>query len=102
MSVRPRWQTPGMGTSRADRREMRKARATEDFGARADAALGVLELLELAWHDCYGESTPSEQVIEDIWVVAGGDLARLVSAARLAVTDFRDLRLSADALRAER
>lgn len=32
-------------------------------------------------------------------VVADGDLARLISAAHLAVTDFRDLRMNADALR---
>lgn len=75
-------------------------RAIELFGPRADAALDAFELLELAWHDCYGESSPPEEVIEDVWLVADGDLARLVSAAHLAVTDFRDLRLNADSLRA--
>lgn len=86
-------------TSRADRRGQRRPRALEIFGSRADAALDVLELLELAWHDCYNESSPPEPVIDDIWVVSRGDLAALVSAAHLAVTDFRDLRLNADALR---
>jgi hypothetical protein len=89
-----------MVTSRADRRIARTPRALELFGPRADAALDALELLELAWHDCYGESSPPEEVIEDIWLVADGDLAGLVSAAHLAVVDFRDLRLNADALRA--
>jgi hypothetical protein len=89
-----------MATSRADRRRARKPRAIELFGLRADAALDALELLELAWHDCYGESSPPEEVIEDIWVVADGDLAGLVSAAHLAVTDFRDLRMNAEAQRA--
>jgi hypothetical protein len=42
-----------------------------------------------------------DDVIEDVWVVADGDLARLVSAAHLAVIDFRDLRLNADARRAQ-
>jgi hypothetical protein len=88
-----------MVTSRADRRLARKQRAIELFGPEADAALDAFELLELAWHDCYGEPTPSEEIIDDVWVVADGDLARLVSAAHLAVTDFRDLRVSADALR---
>ena len=89
-----------MVTSRADRRNARKPQAIERFGPRAEAALDALELLELAWHDCYGESSPPDEVIEDIWLVADGDLAGLVSAARLAVTDFRDLRMNADALRA--
>jgi hypothetical protein len=90
-----------MVTSRADRRLARKQRALELFGPKAEAALDALELLELAWHDCYGEPTPSEDVIEDVWVVADGDLARLVSAAHLAVIDSRDLRLNADTRRAQ-
>ena len=88
-----------MLTSREDRRRARSERASEAFGQHADAALDALELLDLAWHDCYGESAPSEQIIEDIWVVADGDLARFVSAAHLAVIDFRDLRLNAETLR---
>ena len=79
-----------MVTSRADRRRAREPRAIELFGARAGAALDALELLELAGHDCYGESSPPEEIIEDIWLVADNDLAALVSAAHLAVTDFRD------------
>jgi hypothetical protein len=89
-----------MVTSRADRRKARTPRAIVLFGPRADAALNTLELLELAWHDCYGESSPPQEVIEDIWLVANGDLAGLVSAAHLAVTDLRDLRMNADAMRA--
>jgi hypothetical protein len=88
-----------MVTRRADRRSARAERAAELFGAQADAALDALELLELAWHDCYGEPSPPEQVIDDIWVISDGDLARLIAAAHLAVTDFRDLRLSADSRR---
>jgi hypothetical protein len=89
-----------MVTSRADRRLAREQPAVELFGPKAEAALDALELLELGWHDCYGEPNPSEEIIEDIWVVADGDLARLVSAVHLAVIDFRDLRLNADARRA--
>jgi len=88
-----------MVIGRANRRNMRTARATELFGSRSEAALDALELLELAWHDCYGESSPPDDVIDDVWLVSGGDLAKLVSAARLAVTDFRDLRLNADSIR---
>ena len=89
-----------MTTSKADRREARDGRAAELFGTKAGAALDALALLDLAWHDCYGESSPPDQVVEDLWVVSGGDLARLVAAAHLAVIDSRDLRVSADGLRA--
>ena len=88
-----------MVTGRAARTESRRPRATEEFGERAGAAL---DLLELAWHDCYGDPSPPEDVVEDVWLAAGGDLGRLVSAARLAVTDLRDLRMNAEAVRARR
>ena len=85
-----------MGTSREQRRGARSVRAFETFGSKANAALDALALLDLAWHDCYGEPTPPEQVIDDIYVVSNGDLAAFVSAAHLAVRDFRDLRMNAD------
>jgi hypothetical protein len=88
-----------MVTSRADRRRARSERAAEVFGRQADAALDALALLDFAWHDCYGEPSPSDPVVEDIWVVADGDLGRFVSAVHLAVLDFRDLRMSADEVR---
>jgi len=87
-------------TGRDQRREDRSARAVGLFGPTSAAALDALELMDLAWHDCYGETSPPEQVLEDVWVVSDGDLAQLVSAARLAVIDFRDLRLIANARRA--
>lgn len=89
-----------MAISRADRRAERERRARESFGEDAGVALDLLELTEFAWHDCYGEVTPPDQVIDDIFDVAQGTLAELVRAARLAVEDFRDLRLRADWLRA--
>jgi hypothetical protein len=85
-----------IGVSRRERREAARGRASVELGADADAALDLLELLELAWHDCHGDTTPPPQVLEDVWRAAGGDLAGLVSAARLAVTDRRDLRVAAD------
>lgn len=88
-----------MAISRADRRRERSGRARELFGSDADVALDALELTELAWHDCHGEISPPGTVIEDIWIVSRGDLRELVTAARLAVTDSRDLRVSADRLR---
>lgn len=85
--------------SRAERRESRRERARESFGDDVDAALDVLELLEYAWHDCYGEITPPEDVIDDVFVLGSGDLAAFVAAARLALIDRRDTRLAADARR---
>jgi hypothetical protein len=82
-----------------DRRSARRRRATHTFGRQADAALDALALLDLAWNFYYGEPSPPEQVVDDIWVVSRGDLARFVSAAHLAVIDFRDLRMNADAVR---
>ncbi|MFB6814750.1 hypothetical protein ACFCV8_09415 [Streptomyces sp. NPDC056347] len=59
----------------------------------------MLELVEFAWHDCYGDITPSENVVEDILTCSQGDLARMIRFARLAVEDWRDLRMTADEIR---
>jgi hypothetical protein len=88
-----------MAMSRAERRAEREPRAMQQYGDQATAVLDVLELTELAWHDCYGEVTPPVEVIDDIFTAAQGDLAAFVSAARLAVHDFRDLRVTADSIR---
>jgi hypothetical protein len=88
-----------MAISRADRRRDRSARAHADFGRNAAAVLDVLELTEFAWHDCFGEISPPEAVIDDVFTVARGSLPQFVRAARLAVEDYRDLRLTADSLR---
>ena len=85
--------------SRAMRREQRRPRAEAAFGSAAAAALDLLELTELAWHDCYGEVNPPDEVVEDMFAVSKGRLDLLASAARLAVEDRRDLRLQADAIR---
>ena len=75
-------------------------RVVEVFGEeQVSVALDLLELTELAWHDCYGETSPPEAVIEDMLLLSRGSVARLVQAARLAVTDWRDLRVAADELR---
>ena len=85
-----------MAISRAERRVERKSRVVALFGeARAASVLDLLELTELAWHDCYGEITPSEEIIDDILLCSEGDMAKLIQAALLAVTDWRDLKLQA-------
>jgi hypothetical protein len=91
-----------MVIGRAARREQRRERVVMTVGpAHAEAALDLLEVLELAWHDCYGEVAPPEDLIDEVLVVSRGTIAGLASAARLAVVDSRDLRLAADAVRRE-
>jgi hypothetical protein len=86
--------------SRHERRDAARDRATREFGDDVEPALDLIELLELAWHDTHGEITPPRDVLEDVWLVAAGDVGRLASASRLAVADRRDLRLAADEVRA--
>lgn len=89
-----------MAVSRAERRADRHDRVVAALGSGvADAALDLLELVELAWHDCYGEPTPPEEIVDDILLLSRGRLDGLVTAARLAVTDWRDLKLAAQELR---
>ncbi len=89
-----------MAVSRAERRDARRDSVVQVFGEkRTDRALDLLELLEFAWHDCYAEITPSDEVIDDVRVLSRGDLGQLISAARLALTDRRDARVAADELR---
>jgi hypothetical protein len=85
--------------SRAERRAAREARACEVFGSDASAALDLFELTELAWHDCYGEVTPPEDVIDNMFVCSGGSMSTLAKAAHVAVTDHRDLWMWAEQVR---
>jgi hypothetical protein len=71
------------------------------FGAKlAPRALDLLEIVELAWHDCYGEISPSEGLVDDLLLVSDGSIEGLVEAAHLALTDWRDLKMAAIAKRA--
>ena len=91
-----------MAVGRAARRAERKAKVEAAMGKKAaPAALDLLELVELAWHDCYGEITPGEKVVDEILLCAQGDLTRMIRYARLAVEDWRDLQVSADGIRAD-
>jgi hypothetical protein len=69
---------------------------------RGPFALDLLELTEFAWHDCYGEITPSEDVIDDMLLLSEGSIERLAQVARLAVADWRDLKVAAEELRQKR
>ncbi|TCC07658.1 hypothetical protein [Kribbella soli] len=88
-----------MVVGRDQRREARRARFQQEFGRNATVALELIELTELAWHDCYNEPTFSDEILDDLLLVAGGSIQNLVHGAWLAVTDWRDLRVAANELR---
>lgn len=89
-----------MPLGRAERRSERRTKVAVLFADRTDRALDLLELLEMAWHDAYREATPPEEVIDDILLLSGGSLRQLIRWARLAVEDWRDVRVTADGARA--
>ena len=92
-----------MAVGRAERFEERKPRVIAVFGDDDEVLKTVSEalaLLEMAWHDCHGEITPSEEIVDDVLLCSGGTLGGLVAAAHLAVVDRRDLSVWASALRA--
>jgi hypothetical protein len=83
-----------MAVGRAERFAERRPRVVAVFGSDAAtirAVEHVFELLERAWHDSYGEVSPSEVIVDQILLCSGGTLRDLVAAARLAVVDRRDL-----------
>jgi hypothetical protein len=74
------------------------------FASReVEIALDLLHLTDMAWHDCYGphELEIPPQVLDDVLLLADGNLAMLIRVAREAVLDFRDVRVAADHERAE-
>ncbi len=88
-----------MAVGRAERRKERTPQFLATFGPDlAPVALDLLDVTELAWHDCYGEVSPPQGVVDDMLTVSGATIDGLVKAALLAVTDSRDLRLTAESL----
>lgn len=91
-----------MAIGRAERFEEWKPRVIAVFGddeATLQVVSQALELMEMAWHDCYDEITPPEEVIDDFLLCSGGTLGGLIHAAHLAVIDSRDLAVSASEIR---
>lgn len=88
-----------MAVGRAERRTERRTKVAVLFADRTDRALDLLELLEMAWHDTRGEVTPPEDLIDDILLMSEGNLRQLIRWARLAVEDWRDVRVAADDVR---
>jgi hypothetical protein len=95
----PRRTLSDVPVGREARRAARLPRVEAVFGEATAAALDLLELTELAWHDCYDEISPSEEIIDEILLCSEGELALLVKAARLAVTDWRDLKMWGEGVR---
>lgn len=91
-----------MAVGQAERRSERRTKVAVLFADRTDRALDLLELLEMAWHDVYGEITPPEEVIDDVLLLSQGNIRFLIRYARLAIADWRDVRVEADKVRASR
>jgi hypothetical protein len=86
-----------LAIGRAARRAERSPLVESVLGeSQASAGLDLLELTEYAWHDCYGEITPPDDVILNILICSHGSLATMIRAAKLAVRDWRDLYLWAE------
>lgn len=88
-----------MAVGSLQRRQERKPRIEAQFPAEeVDAALDLLHLADMAWHDCYGprELEVPEQVLDDVLLLANGSLRDLVRDVLLAIEDFRDIRTAAD------
>ena len=95
-----RWHNAPVAVSRAERRKDRTPRVVAVFGEqRAPIALDLLELTELAWHDCYREITPPEDLIDDMLLLSEGSIERLIQVARLGLADWRDLKVAAEEYR---
>ncbi len=86
---------------RSRRREDRRTKVAVLFADRTDRALDLLELLEMAWHDTYGEGTPPEDLVDDVLFLSQGNLRLLIRWARIAVADWRDVKSSADSARVD-
>jgi hypothetical protein len=91
-----------MAVGSAQRREDRRSQIQALFGHHdVDAALDLLHLADMAWHDCYPrELEVDPRVLADVLLLSRGDLARLIRVTREAVIDFRDVRVAADRIRA--
>lgn len=86
-----------MAVGRAERRKEREPQVGAIFGtAEGELALDLLDIVDLAWHDCYGDVSPPRSVIEDMITLSDGTISGLIKAAQLGLTDWRDLKLAAE------
>ena len=89
-----------MAVGRKQRRIERQGRVKQYFPeSEVDPVLDLLEVLEVAWHDCYGDISPSEEIVDDVLLLSRGNLVGLIRSVLLAITDWRDLKMAAADLR---
>ena len=91
-----------MAIGSEQRRRERKPRIETLFaGEQVEAVLDLLDLMDMAWHDCYGpqELEVPPDVLDDVLLLADGDLAVLARVARQAVIDVRDVWVATPARR---
>ncbi|MFZ0160732.1 MAG: hypothetical protein WAL50_17015 [Kineosporiaceae bacterium] len=94
-----------MAVGSGKRRDERRPQLEAIFGTQhVEAALDLLAMADMAWHDCYGPGDRDipPDVLEDILLLCRGDLSRLIRVTLAAVIDFRDIRVVADEARAGR
>ena len=87
-----------MAIGRRERFAAIRPRVIQLFGNDAGTTISVeqvLTLMEMAWHDCYGEIAPPDDVLANVLTCSGGTLDGLIDAAHLAVIDSRDLAVRA-------
>jgi hypothetical protein len=82
------------------RRAARSVLLGNRFGDDSGAALDLLAIADMAWHDAYGDLSVPDDVLDDVIVLCRGDIGALVQSVSLALQDWRDLRMNADAARA--
>jgi hypothetical protein len=90
-----------MAVGSEQRRAERRRRIEAEFvQGQVEAALDLLHLADMAWHDCYGpkELAMPDSVLDDVLLLADGGLVALIRTARQAVIDFRDVRVAAGEL----
>jgi hypothetical protein len=93
-----------MAIGSAQRREERRQSIEATFPSNhVEAALDLLHLTDMAWHDCYGPEDLAlpDHIVEDVLLLADGGLVALVSIAHQAVIDFRDVQVAADNRRSQ-
>ncbi len=49
---------------------------------QTEAAVDLLELMELGWHDCYGASTPPEDLVDNMLLLSDGTITGLIAGHR--------------------
>ncbi len=83
--------------SREERRAARVPRVAAMFeAATIEPVLDLLETMEIAWHDIYGETSPPEPIIDDVLELSDGELSSLIRWVRLALADRRDLKVAVE------